>query len=183
MLDGFFGVVEAAVIDIVDERDCVIGQADRAEIYARGLRNRIVTVVVIDPVTREFGVQKRAANLAWQAGHYAWTVCGHVEAGEAWEQAAQRELREEAGLDRRAHFVAKRPFTCSLTGHPFMLATYVCEAALAPLAGDPREVAEIYRMMYDDVEALIAHEPKLHNLFEPTWEDLRHFVPRPDAPR
>ena len=85
------------LVDIVDEDDRVIEVVTRAEMRARGLRHRAVYVVVRtsdDAVV----VHRRADWKDVYPGH--WDLCfgGVLDAGEAWDAAASRELAEEAGI-------------------------------------------------------------------------------------
>ena len=86
------------LVDVVDEDDRVTGQVTRAEMRARGLRHRAVYVVVR---TSDDGVvvHRRADWKDIYPG--AWDVCfgGVLDAGEAWDDAARRELAEEAGIE------------------------------------------------------------------------------------
>lgn len=89
--------VEREEVDVIDEEGNVSGTAPRAEVRARNLRHRSVFVAVVSS-TDELLVHRRADwKDVWPG---AWDVAfgGVVDAGEAWEAAAARELAEEAGL-------------------------------------------------------------------------------------
>ncbi len=85
------------LVDHVDEHDRVLEVVTRARVRAEGLRHRSVYVVVR---TSDDGVVvHRRAD--WKDVHPgAWDVCfgGVVDAGEGWDDAASRELAEEAGI-------------------------------------------------------------------------------------
>lgn len=85
-------------VDHVDERDAVIGTVTRAEMRAKGLRHRAVYVVV-ETTAGEVVVHRRADWKDVWPGR--WDVCfgGVLDAGEVWDDAARRELAEEAGID------------------------------------------------------------------------------------
>lgn len=87
-----------AVVDVVDAADRVIGTATRARMRHEGLRHRAVYVVVRTSAGAVV-VHRRAA---WKDVHPgAWDICfgGVLDAGEGWEEAAVRELAEEAGIE------------------------------------------------------------------------------------
>lgn len=86
------------VFDIVNERDEVTGRATRREAHARGLWHRATHVVVEDAQGRVF-LQKRSMAKDTAPGRWDSACSGHVDAGESYEAAAVRELREEIGLD------------------------------------------------------------------------------------
>ncbi|MEU5402469.1 NUDIX domain-containing protein [Streptomyces sp. NPDC005963] len=84
------------VLDVVDERDQVIGQAKRSEVYARGLRHRCVFVLATDARGRIFVHRRTATKLVFPSLHDMF-VGGVVGAGEGYDEAALREAREELG--------------------------------------------------------------------------------------
>jgi isopentenyldiphosphate isomerase len=85
------------LLDIVDERDRVVGQARRAEAYARRLRHRCVFVLVRDSRGRIF-VHRRADRKLVFPAMYDMFVGGVVGAGESYHDAALREAEEELGV-------------------------------------------------------------------------------------
>lgn len=90
------------LVDLVDADDRVLEVVTRAEMRARGAtaRHRACYVAVLT-TARELVVHRRAE---WKDVYPGWwDVCfgGVLGAGEAWDDAARRELREEAGVDAR----------------------------------------------------------------------------------
>ena len=94
--------MEDELIDVVDERDRVIGQARRSEAYARRLRHRCAFILARDPEGRIFVHRRTATKRVFPSLHDMW-VGGVVGAGETYDEAALREAEEElgvTGLDR-----------------------------------------------------------------------------------
>ncbi|MFJ9738716.1 NUDIX hydrolase [Streptomyces sp. NPDC101166] len=85
------------IIDIVDERDQVVGRSPRGEAYARGLRHRCVFVLARDAEGRVFVHRRTADKLVFPSLHDMF-VGGVVGAGEAYDDAALREAEEELGV-------------------------------------------------------------------------------------
>ena len=85
------------IFDVVIERDEVIGRAPRREVHARGLWHRAVHVLVFNARGEVF-LQKRSLKKDTAAGRWDSSSSGHVDAGEAYDDCAVRELREEIGL-------------------------------------------------------------------------------------
>ncbi len=86
------------MIDTVDEKDKVVGKAAYEEIIAKGLIFRAANVMVFNSKGMLF-VHKRNRNLQTFAGMWDVKLGGIVDAGESYEEAALRELEEEAGID------------------------------------------------------------------------------------
>lgn len=89
MADEFF--------DVVNERDEPIGRARRSEVHARGWRHRAVHVLVFDEHGRVF-IQKRSMQKDCSPGLWDSSCSGHLDAGEEYDAAAERELHEELGV-------------------------------------------------------------------------------------
>lgn len=87
------------ILDIVDgETDEVTGQAPRSLCHGHPeLVHRVVHVLVFHPDGRLL-LQKRAATRQVQPGKWDMSVGGHLSAGESYEQAVLREMREELGI-------------------------------------------------------------------------------------
>lgn len=84
-------------ITIVDKNDNVIGEEDRTIAYKKGLIHRLIRVFLIN--------RKGALLLQWRSKDEdtfpeTWdqSAGGHVDAGEDYETAAYRELKEELGV-------------------------------------------------------------------------------------
>ncbi|MDT9686500.1 NUDIX domain-containing protein [Streptomyces sp. TRM76323] len=85
------------LLDVVDERDEVVGRLPRGEVYARGLRHRCAFVLVRDAADRIF-VHRRTASKLLFPSLYDMFVGGVVGAGESYDAAALREAEEELGV-------------------------------------------------------------------------------------
>ena len=88
---------DSELVDIVDERDRVVGRTTRAEMRIRRLLHRAVYVLVLDSTRRIF-VHQRTATKDVYPGRWDVTIGGVVAAGETYPAAAERELGEELGL-------------------------------------------------------------------------------------
>jgi 16S rRNA (adenine1518-N6/adenine1519-N6)-dimethyltransferase len=88
------------IFDVVDEHDEVTGQSTRGEVHAQGLLHRAVHVLVFnkrgDVLLQQRSMLKDAHPGVWDS-----SVSGHLDAGEAYETAAVRELAEEMGIDAK----------------------------------------------------------------------------------
>jgi isopentenyl-diphosphate delta-isomerase type 1 len=85
------------VIDVVNERDEVIGVKDKDAVHRDGDFHRAARIYVVNS-NGEILVHKRAATKKLNPDLWDVTVGGHVHSGETYEDAAKRELEEELGI-------------------------------------------------------------------------------------
>ena len=85
------------LIDIVDDDDKVLRQATWEEMHNKGLTHRSANVFVFNSKGEIF-VHRRAKNLPLYPGMHDVKIGGIVKAGESYEAAALREMKEEAGI-------------------------------------------------------------------------------------
>lgn len=87
------------ILDLVDENDVVIGQKKRSEIYSEGLSNfRVVNAFVVNKDGRMW-IPRRTAHKKLNPLYLDFSVGGHVESGETYEETFRRETAEELNLD------------------------------------------------------------------------------------
>jgi isopentenyl-diphosphate delta-isomerase type 1 len=85
------------IFDIVNDNDEVIGRLPRSVVHRDGHRHRAVHVLVFDARGRVF-LQKRSMAKDTYPGAWDSSSSGHLDSGEDYTAAAERELREELGL-------------------------------------------------------------------------------------
>ena len=127
------------LLAVVDGEDRETGAERRDVVHARGLLHRAVHVVLTGPDGRVL-IQKRSAlkdtfPLHWEC------VGGHLGPGEAYADAARREVREELGVDaadfERVAVIEASP----VTGFEFL---HVFRATLADVpVPEPTEVIAV----------------------------------------
>lgn len=108
------------IFDVVNEDDEVIGQEPRSVVHAKGLRHRAAHVLVFNAACEIF-LQLRSKTKDNNPGVWDSSCSGHVDAGELYAVAAERELMEEIGL------LVEEPLeplfkidACKETGHEFV---------------------------------------------------------------
>lgn len=146
---------DAELVEVVDLAGTVVDVVPRAQMRRDRLRHRCTYVVVVDSQER-LVVHRRADWKDVWPGRWDVAFGGVVDVGEDWGVAAQRELREEAGVEAgllELGVGAYEDDEVSVLGHVY-LARHD-----GPFAFDDGEVVEEDRIPLDDLEPwLEAHE-------------------------
>jgi len=85
------------MLNVVNDKDEIIGVASREEIHRQGLCHREVHVIFITPAS-DIIFQHRAKDKDTYPDLLDATVGGHVEIGQTYEETAIKETEEETGL-------------------------------------------------------------------------------------
>jgi len=87
------------ILDLVNEKDEVIGSMTRKEIYAQGLRNyRVVHAFIVND-KGELWIPRRVSSKKLYPSGLDYSIAGHVESGETYEEGLRKEAREEVNVD------------------------------------------------------------------------------------
>lgn len=87
------------VLDLVDENDQVIGSMTRKEVYAEGLRNYRVIHAFIVNSEGKLWIPRRVSTKKLYPDGLDYSIAGHVESGETYEEGLIKEAREEVNID------------------------------------------------------------------------------------
>ena len=131
---------EEDLLEIVDERDRVVGVAPRRLCHGDpSLVHRVAHVLVVNS-RGEILLQKRSPHKDIQPGKWDTSVGGHLDPGEGYEEAARRELREELGIaDAELTFLYAYPLRNAVESEN--VRTYLCRHD-GPVHPDPAEITE-----------------------------------------
>lgn len=106
------------VFAVVDENDNVLRSETRQTVHVNNLAHRAVHMLIFN-AEGELFLQKRSIWKDRNPSVWDSSAAGHVDAGETYQEAAQRELREELGADCALERIGKLP--CSeQTGQEFI---------------------------------------------------------------
>lgn len=147
------------VLDVVNLNDEVVGQAKEEDIYAQLLPHRIVHVLIFNK-KGEMALQLRSARKSYCPLHWVTSVSGHVLAGETYEQAALREMKEEIGVDLPLEMFKKDPYNDERNLPRFLVtfkATYD-----GPFTISPREVERMEFFSIGKILEMIQKGEKIH---------------------
>jgi 16S rRNA (adenine1518-N6/adenine1519-N6)-dimethyltransferase len=103
---------------VVDAADRVIGDATRAKVHGDNLLHRAVHILLFNDADELF-LQKRSRLKDRHPGVWDSSTAGHVDAGEDYDAAAARELREELGVSATLERISKVPAS-DRTGQEFI---------------------------------------------------------------
>lgn len=128
------------LVDWVGEDDSVLAVVSRERMRRERLLHRAVFVAVLDGSDRVVVHRRAAWKDVWPS---AWDVCfgGVVAAGESWDEAARRELAEEAGLEGVEPVPMGEPFAFSDDRVALLGRAYLVRTDRAVVARDGEVVA------------------------------------------
>ncbi|MBZ9750401.1 NUDIX domain-containing protein [Deinococcus sp. HMF7604] len=119
-------------LDLVNERDEVVGTVTREDAWARRLPVRVVNAFLIN-ARGQLWIPRRTQTKRTFPGCLDMSVGGHVERGESYEAAFLRETQEELNLDLGAvpwrEVAAFSPFETTLST---FMRVYEIQADLTP---------------------------------------------------
>ena len=86
-------------LDLVNDDDQVVGREDRAVIYSQKLSNyRVVNAFIVNS-QGQFWIPRRTAHKRIFPLCLDFSVGGHVESGESYDESFRRETFEELNID------------------------------------------------------------------------------------
>ena len=147
------------MMDVVNRRDEVTGRLPREEIYKQSLMHRIVHVIVFDN-TGKIALQKRSSVVSFCPSHWSTSAGGHVQSGESYREAAERELKEELGISLPLRLMKKHFYRAPNTPNKFLS---VYKAVFdGPFDFDHGVVSEISFFTTKQIGEMIEGGKKIH---------------------
>lgn len=144
------------LFDVVDADDRVVGVAPRSEVHARNLLHRAVHIFVRNS-RGELLIHRRSDTKDQYPDCFTSSASGHLEAGEDYESAAARELREELGLTAPLTFLVKFPGGPDMAYEHSALYEVVTDT---PPQFDPEEIASGEFLELPVIAALVSLSPE-----------------------
>jgi isopentenyl-diphosphate Delta-isomerase len=150
------------LVDVVDENETVTATAVKADVYTKGLSNRIVHIFVVNPEDESLFIQKRSPHVNYLPKFYCTSAGGHVGTKESYDAAAARELEEEIGLTSKLELIEKFVYKCPVNiPTDRFISLYVCYAN-ANIYFNDGEVADGSFMSIKDLDELIKKDENIH---------------------
>lgn len=161
--------------DVVDENNRIIGQKPRSVVHAKNLLHRAAHILVFnsrgDVLLQKRSAWKDRAPLLWDS-----SAAGHLEPGEAYAAAAQREAEEELGVTLTLDPLGKIP-AIEATGHEFV-ETFTASHE-GPFILPPAEIEDALFFPPKIVDAWLSHRPQD---FAPAFPEVWKLTKRPQVP-
>ena len=153
------------IFDVVNDDDEIIGRELRSVVHARELLHRAVHVLVYNAAGQLF-LQKRSMTKDNDPGLWDSSCSGHVDSGESYAVAAERELMEEIDLlvDEPMEELFKIEASAG-TGWEFAV-IYRTESE-GPFTLCPEEIDEGRWFTPEEINNALANEPEK---FSPTFK-------------
>lgn len=148
------------ILDIVNEKDEVVGSTSREDIYNKLLCHRIVHVLIFND-NNEMALQLRSSSVSFCPNHWSTTVGGHVQSGESYEKAALREYQEELGLVTTLEFLSKDYYKNTKDAPDKFLTTFKTNYS-GPFCPNEKEVARVDFFTVDQIKKMISLGKKFH---------------------
>lgn len=149
-------------LDVVNEKDEVIGRASYQDVYKKLLTHRIVHILIFNSQGK-MALQLRSKQKSFCPLHWSTSVGGHVHSGETYEEAALRECQEELGRKVKIKFAYKDLFESQRyeKGLKKILVTFK-SADNGPFKPSPREVKVVRFFSLDEIQKMVSRGEKFH---------------------
>lgn len=147
-------------LDIVNDKNEVVGQAERKEVYQKKLSHRIVHVLVFNDQGK-LALHKRPPWNKFCPDGWTTSAGGHVDSGESYEQAALREYKEELGVSSPIKLAYEDIYEDG-RGLKKFLQTFKTTHN-GPFRPDREKVHEIRFLTFDEIKKMILNGEKFHS--------------------
>lgn len=173
------------LIDIVNEKDKVVGVKNKDDVHRDGDLHRASRVYVVNS-KGDILIHRRTKTKKLNPGYWDITVGGHVHSGETYENAAKRELKEELGIENVKFFEIGKWMGCPSAASPLerlMVKIFLVkfDGSMEGLIFDKNEISEIKFVKISELEKIYKNDRERGEFvhlgdFEETVKALKAFV-------
>jgi isopentenyl-diphosphate delta-isomerase len=154
-------ILSTEYLDVVNEQDIVIGKETRKKVHEVGLWHRGVHVFLYNE-KGEILIQKRSADRSSSPSLLDCSVSEHVQAGESYQDAAIRGLKEELRIKEEIDLkqLVKFRMVYGVNDNEISV-IYEAKLGLNNVNFDPIEISEVFYMSMDEIKETIQTERNL----------------------
>jgi len=160
-------------IIFVNNNDIPIGIGTREEAWAKGIYVRVVRVILQDENGRILS-QRRSAQKKSYANRWTDSASGHVDEGDTYDSAINRELEEELGIYTKLSFIGKFASKDTIDNKSIAEFNAVYQGNIhssLPLKLQENEVSDTKWYELAELKQLMQEKP---DLFTPGFRELIH---------
>lgn len=141
------------LLDLVDRDDRAVCTMPRTQVYEKNLCAQMRSVwLMIKNTQGQLWIPRRSLTATRLPGYLDGSVCGHVQAGESYQQALVRETLEEVGIDiSQASYRYLGKLTPHEHGSFCFAAVYEYELDEPPVNWNRADIAEWYWMTPEEI--------------------------------
>lgn len=164
---------ESELLDIWDYRGRFRGTQQRNLCHwIPGNIHRAVHIYVFDSAQNIY-LQKRSLTKSIQPGKWDTSVGGHVDAGETFEQAAYREMKEELGLQADHPLLRLFTWVWRSDRETEVITTFLYQTDQRPVF-DPVEITELRKWPEEELSSITAN-PEFTPCLSYEWKMLLDY--------
>lgn len=169
------------LVDIVNEENEVIGKAKRGEAHQKGLIHRALSVLIIHSGGKLL-LQQRSKHTKVHPLSWDLSTSEHLLAGETYEIAGQRSVKEELGVEVIVNPVSKT--SLQKRKYEFNEKTIYDNEIVMMLTGthngpfkiDPVEVNKVKFFTVEEIEKMILDGVQFTPWFLDEWENVKRVL-------
>ncbi|MBS3086056.1 NUDIX domain-containing protein [Candidatus Pacearchaeota archaeon] len=147
-------------VDVVNEKDKIIGKELRNICHEKGLFHRTVAILLFNN-KEEIWLQKRAKNITL-GGLLDFSVAGHVPTGKSYKEGAYKEMEEEIGIKTSLGLIS--PIFFEVVNHKNLRLRHLFKVYSGkndgPFNLEKREVKYMKAYSVDEIQKIINEKPE-----------------------
>lgn len=148
---------------LVDDNDREVGHTNKASAHAgAGQRHRAFSIFLFDGANRVYLHQRSTQKPLWP-GFWTNACCSHPRRGETYQQATQRRLHEELGVQTQLHPLYQFEYQASYkdvgSEHELCWVYIGNYPSQTPIATHPEEIMADGWFACDQVDSWISSHP------------------------
>lgn len=169
------------LLDIVNEDNQVIGQTTRGDAHKKGHIHRALSVLIINSkgqvLLQQRSDKSKVHPLSWDL-----STSEHVLAGESYEDAAMRSLKEELGIEAgvsraTSEVLQKREYEIKGERHlEYEIVLMLKSHHEGPFNIDPQEVFKVGFFTIEEIEEMKKDGTRFTPWFLDEWENIKKVV-------